>query len=108
MAAVYLGDTTIKLQSMKAVQGATKERCDRGGACGMGLWRRFGRRIDRQKIREKIRRGLKRPINDAITLNNQPKTRGRDGGGTRKDARPAESAGGILCDRVGDDQGWMI
>ena len=47
------GRHTIKLQSMKAVQGATKERCDRGGACGMGLWRRFGRRIDGQKIKEK-------------------------------------------------------
>jgi hypothetical protein len=58
-------------------------------------WRRFGHRIDREKIREKIRRGLKRPINDANTRNNQPKTRGRDGRGTRKDVRPAESAGGM-------------
>ena len=33
-------------------------------------------------------------MNDTNKPDNQPKTRGREEGGTRKDARPVESAGG--------------
>jgi hypothetical protein len=44
--------------------------------------------------------------NNAMTLNNQPKTHGRDGGGSQKDGRPAGIAGGVQRDRFGRDQAW--
>ena len=36
-----------------------------------------------------------------IECNNQPNTRGSDGGSIEKDVRPAESAGGVIFDRSG-------
>ena len=36
-----------------------------------------------------------------IECNSQPNTGGCDGGGIEKDARPAESAGGVIFDRSG-------
>ena len=36
-----------------------------------------------------------------IECNNQPNTRGSDGGSIEKDVRPSESAGGVIFDRSG-------
>ncbi len=71
-----------------------------GGTYGGDDITSFGRRINRRKLmKEKILRGLRRPPNDEKTHNNQPKTRGLDGGEMRYEAQPAGGAVGVQVDR---------
>jgi hypothetical protein len=50
-------------------------------------------------MKEKIRHGLRRPPNDKLKHNNQPKTRGLDGGEMRYEAQPERGAVGARVDR---------
>ncbi len=70
-----------------------------GGTYGGDDITSFGRRINQRKLmKEKIRRGLRRPPHNEKKHNNQPKTRGFDGGETRYEAQPAGGAVGVQVD----------
>ena len=94
MAAFLSSDTTIKYESALTSKGALERRGGQGETCGGVFSPRTGRQIEGEK-KTKIKLVVALYGSRRVNIcNNQPKTRGRDGGGIGYEARPSGNAGG--------------